>query len=84
MTEHKNDDARGASHSDAGLGADIDEDGYYDDDELAVGVTCCPHYVPYGSECDECDEDEADEAMGLTVPNEPSSPAAKQSGGARG
>ena len=36
------------------------------DDEMTVGLDCCPHYVPYGSDCDECDEDDADMAMGLT------------------
>jgi hypothetical protein len=37
---------------------------------MTVGLDCCPHYVPYGSDCDQCDEDDADEAMGLTVPND--------------
>ena len=41
------------------------------DEEMTVGLDCCPHMVPYGSDCDQCDEDEADDAMGLTVPNEP-------------
>lgn len=47
------------------------DDGYPadQDDEMTVGLDCCPHMVPYGSDCDECDEDDADEAMGLTVPN---------------
>lgn len=38
------------------------EDG---NEEMTVGLDCCPHHVPYGSDCDECD---ADEAMGLTCP----------------
>jgi hypothetical protein len=46
--------------------ADTDDD----DEEMTVGLDCCPHYVPYGSGCDQCDEDDADEAMGLTVPND--------------
>ncbi len=40
------------------------------DEPMTVGLDCCPHYVPYGSECDQCDEDDADMAMGLT-PNGP-------------
>ena len=47
----------------------LEDMGYYDESEMTVGLDCCPHYVPYGSDCDQCDEDEADNAMGLTVPN---------------
>jgi hypothetical protein len=36
------------------------------DEQMTVGLDCCPHYVPYGSDCDQCDEDDADRAMGLT------------------
>jgi len=51
------------------------DDGYpADADEpMTVGLDCCPHMVPYGSDCDECDEDDADMAMGLT-PNTISTP----------
>lgn len=36
------------------------------DEEMTVGFDCCPHMVPYGSDCDECEEYDADMAMGLT------------------
>lgn len=36
------------------------------DEQMTIGLDCCPHYVPYGSDCYECDEEEADMAMGLT------------------
>ena len=36
------------------------------DEPMTVGLDCCPHQVPYGSDCDECDEEEADTAIGLT------------------
>lgn len=26
------------------------------DEPLCVGLDCCPHFVPYGSECDECED----------------------------
>lgn len=42
------------------------DDDLYDDEEMTIGVDCCPHYVPYGSDCDECDEEDADMAMGMT------------------
>ena len=44
------------------------DDGYPadQDEEMTVGIDCCPHMVPYGSDCDECDDDDADMAMGLT------------------
>lgn len=47
------------------------DDGYPadQDEEMTIGLDCCPHMVPYGSDCDECDEEEADMAMGLT-PND--------------
>lgn len=60
------------------------DDGYPadQDEEMTIGLDCCPHMVPYGSDCDECDEEEADMAMGLT-PNDPSSAAPKASAGTR-
>ncbi|MBZ0104009.1 MAG: hypothetical protein K8H84_00110 [Sulfuricella denitrificans] len=36
------------------------------DEPMTVGLDCCPHHVPYGSDCDECDEEDADIAMRLT------------------
>ncbi len=36
------------------------------DEPMTVGLDCCPHNVPYGSECDQCDEDDAYEGMGMT------------------
>lgn len=51
-----------AAPQDEGYPADQDED-------MTIGLDCCPHMVPYGSDCDECDEEEADMAMGLT-PND--------------
>lgn len=47
------------------------------DEQMTVGIDCCPHYVPYGSDCDECDEYDADMAMGMT-------PNASFSGGPSG
>ena len=46
----------------------MDDDGFPadQDEEMTVGLDCCPHMVPYGSDCDECDEDDADASMGLT------------------
>jgi hypothetical protein len=55
-----------------GMNPPTDDDGDYPadaDEPMTVGLDCCPHYVPYGSDCDQCDEDETDNAMGLTVPN---------------
>lgn len=53
-----------------GMAPPDDDDYPADQDEpMTVGLDCCPHYVPYGSDCDQCDEDEADNAMWLTVPN---------------
>lgn len=28
------------------------------EEQMTVGVDCCPHYVSYGSDCDQCDEEE--------------------------
>lgn len=28
------------------------------DEEMTVGIDCCQHMVPYGSDCFECDDDE--------------------------
>lgn len=39
------------------------------DEPMTVGLDCCPHDVPYGSDCDECDEEDADMARGLTPNN---------------
>lgn len=46
-----------------------DDDGFPadQDEEMTVGLDCCPHMVPYGSDCGECDEDDADTSMGLTL-----------------
>ena len=46
---------------------ETEEELYWPEPPMTVGIDCCPHYVPYGSECDECDQDDVDEAMGLTV-----------------
>lgn len=35
---------------------------YWDEPPMEIGVDCCPHYVPYGSDCEECDEDDTDDA----------------------
>ena len=46
-----------------------DADGAYqaDGDELmTIGLDCCPHYVPYGSDCYECGDEEAAMTMGMT------------------
>lgn len=47
---------------------EADDGGYPadQDEEMTVGIDCCPHMVPYGSDCDECDEDDADMAIVLT------------------
>ena len=38
------------------------EEGYPadQDDEPIVGIDCCPHQVPYGSDCDACYDEESD------------------------
>lgn len=28
------------------------------DEPLCVGLDCCPHFVPYGNECDVCEDNE--------------------------
>jgi len=38
------------------------------DEEMTVGLDCCPHHKPYGSDCDDCDEDDADGAYELNDP----------------
>ena len=30
-----------------------------EEDELIVGIDCCPHQVPYGSDCDACFDQES-------------------------
>ena len=35
------------------------------DEPMTVGLDCCPHYVPYGSECFECDEEDACARIGI-------------------
>lgn len=39
-----------------------------DDEEMTVGLDCCPHFVPYGSDCYQCDDADADYEIGLALP----------------
>lgn len=47
-----------------------DEDGYPadQDEEMTVGLDCCPHFVPYGSDCDRCDDEDQGAAYELNNP----------------
>lgn len=31
------------------------------DQEMTVGLDCCPHRVPYGSDCDQCDDEDGED-----------------------
>lgn len=35
------------------------------DEQMTVGLDCCPHYVPHGSECFECDEEDTCARIGI-------------------
>ena len=48
---------------------DTDDVGFYDDEEMTIGIDCCPHYIHYGSDCYQCDAEHADKIMGLTGGN---------------
>lgn len=37
---------------------DRTEDMFEHSEPMTVGLDCCPHQVPYGSDCDACEEDE--------------------------
>ena len=38
-----------------------------DDEQMEVGIDCCPHMVPYGGECYECDEYDEEYASSCLV-----------------
>ena len=36
------------------------EEDYPSEDEMIVGIDCCPHGVLYDTDCDDCYDDESD------------------------